>query len=41
MAFATAQVAVPGVYITMSGSVFRADKVVKDRAKGAFIPTQD
>ncbi len=39
MAFATAQVAEPGVYITMSGSVFRADKVVKDRAKGAFVPT--
>ncbi|MEC3910469.1 asparaginase domain-containing protein [Sphingobium sp. CR2-8] len=41
MAFATAQVAEPGVYITMSGSVFRADKVVKDRAKGAFVPTGD
>ncbi|QGP77911.1 asparaginase domain-containing protein [Sphingobium sp. CAP-1] len=38
MAFATAQVAEPGVYITMSGSVFRADKVVKDRARGAFVP---
>lgn len=38
MAFATAQVAEPGVYITMSGSVFRADAVVKDRAKGAFVP---
>ncbi|HKT78520.1 MAG TPA: asparaginase domain-containing protein [Sphingobium sp.] len=41
MAFATVQVAAPGVYITMSGSVFRADKVVKDRAKGAFVPTAD
>ncbi|SEQ51423.1 asparaginase domain-containing protein [Sphingobium sp. YR768] len=41
MAFATAQVAEPGVYITMSGSVFRADKVIKDRAKGAFVPIQD
>jgi L-asparaginase len=41
MAFATAQVAEPGVYITMSGSVFRADSVVKDRAKGAFVPTGD
>ena len=41
MAFATAQVAEPGVYITMSGSVFRADKVVKDRAKGAFVPVED
>lgn len=38
MAFAAVQVAEPGVYITMSGSVFRADKVVKDRAKGAFVP---
>lgn len=38
MAFATAQVAAPGVYITMSGSVFRADQVVKDRQKGAFVP---
>ncbi|MBJ7445424.1 MAG: asparaginase, partial [Sphingobium sp.] len=38
MAFATAQVAQPGIYITMSGSVFRADAVVKDRAKGAFVP---
>ncbi|WP_242126417.1 asparaginase domain-containing protein [Sphingobium sp. Sx8-8] len=41
MAFATAQVAEPGVYITMSGSVFRADRVVKDRAKGAFVPVED
>ena len=38
MAFATVQVAEPGVYITMSGSVFRAGKVVKDREKGAFVP---
>ena len=38
MAFATAQVAQPGIYITMSGSVFCADAVVKDRAKGAFVP---
>jgi L-asparaginase len=37
MAFATAQVAPPGVYITMNGTVFRADEVVKDRAKGAFV----
>lgn len=41
MAFATAQVAEPGVYITMSGSVFRADKVIKDREKGAFVPVAD
>jgi L-asparaginase len=38
MAFATAQVAEPGIYITMSGSVFRANQVVKDRALGAFVP---
>ncbi|KXU31787.1 asparaginase [Sphingobium sp. 22B] len=38
MAFATVQLAAPGVYITMSGSVFRADRVVKDREKGAFVP---
>ena len=38
MAFATVQTAEPGVYITMSGSVFRADQVIKDRAKGAFVP---
>ncbi|KEQ55246.1 asparaginase domain-containing protein [Sphingobium chlorophenolicum] len=41
MAFATVQVAEPGVYITMSGSVFRADRVVKDRAKGAFVLVGD
>lgn len=38
MAFATVQVADPAVYITMSGSVFRADQVVKDRSRGAFVP---
>ena len=38
MAFATAQIADPGIYISMSGSVFRADQVVKDRSKGAFVP---
>ena len=37
MAFATAQVAPPGVYITMNGSVFPALGVVKDRAKGVFV----
>lgn len=37
MAFATAQVAPPGVYITMSGQVFPADRVVKDRDRGMFI----
>ena len=39
MAFAAVQVAPRGVYITMNGSVFRGDEVVKDRAKGAFIRT--
>jgi L-asparaginase len=37
MAFAAAQVAAPGVYIAMSGTVFRAGEVVKDRAAGAFV----
>ena len=37
MAFATAQVAPPGVYITMNGTVFPAGKVVKDRQRGAFV----
>lgn len=37
MAFATAQVAAPGVYITMNGTVFPADKVVKDRERGEFL----
>jgi L-asparaginase len=37
MAFATAQVAAPGVYIAMSGQVFEAGSVVKDRAAGAFV----
>jgi L-asparaginase len=36
MAFATVQVASPGVYLTMNGSVFRAGEVVKNREKGAF-----
>ena len=39
MAFATAQVAPPGVYITMNGSVFRGDKVAKDRELGRFVAT--
>ena len=37
MAVATAQVAAPGVWIAMSGTVFAADKVRKDRAAGAFV----
>jgi L-asparaginase len=41
MAFAAAQLASPGVYIAMSGSVFHADRVVKDRAGGQFVATGD
>lgn len=37
MAFAAAQLAPPGVYITMNGTVFPADQVVKDRERGAFV----
>ena len=37
MAFATAQVAAPGVYIAMSGEVFNGLKVRKDRAAGKFV----
>jgi L-asparaginase len=37
MAFATAQVAPPGVWITMNGTVFDATHVVKDRAAGKFV----
>ncbi|NWP10286.1 asparaginase, partial [Escherichia coli] len=37
MAFATVQVARPGVYITMNGTVFEAGKVVKDREAGRFV----
>ncbi len=38
MAFACCQVAPPGIYITMNGTVFPADQVVKDRTAGAFVP---
>ncbi|WEK46610.1 MAG: asparaginase domain-containing protein [Candidatus Andeanibacterium colombiense] len=41
MAFAAAQLAAPGVYIAMSGSVFPAGRVVKDRAQGAFVASGD
>lgn len=37
MAFATAQAAAPGVWIAMSGQVFDALKVRKDRAAGKFV----
>ena len=38
MAFACVQAAMPGVYITMNGTVFPALEVVKDRVAGAFVP---
>jgi L-asparaginase len=38
MAFATAQIAPRGIYVTMNGTVFPASSVVKDREKGAFVP---
>ena len=38
MAWATAQIAPPGVYITMSGQVFDGLKVRKDREAGRFVP---
>lgn len=37
MAFAAAQLAPAGVYIAMSGTIFSAGEVVKDRARGAFV----
>jgi len=39
MAFATAQVAPPGVYIVMNGEVFPAGSVRKDREAGRFVRT--
>jgi len=36
MAFAAAQLAPPGVYLTMNGTVFREGEVVKDRVAGMF-----
>jgi L-asparaginase len=39
MAFAAVQVALPGIYITINGSVFRADSVEKDREQGCFVLT--
>ena len=41
MAFATAQVAAPGVYIAMNGSVFRGEEVIKDRERGCFVRRED
>jgi L-asparaginase len=37
MAFAAAQLASAGVFIATNGSVFRADTVEKDRARGCFV----
>jgi len=37
MAFATTQVAHPGVYIVMNGEVFPAGAVRKDREAGRFV----
>ena len=37
MAVATAQIATPGVWITMSGEVFNGLKVRKDREAGKFV----
>jgi L-asparaginase len=37
MAFAAAQIAAPGVYITMNGTVFPAGGVTKDRERSAFV----
>jgi L-asparaginase len=37
MAFATAQCAPPGIYITMNGAVFSAGDVSKDRERGCFV----
>lgn len=36
-AIAALQLLPPGVHIGMSGRVFRADRVVKDRARGVFV----
>jgi L-asparaginase len=37
MAFAVAQIAAPGVYIAMNGTVFRGNEVRKDRKAGRFV----
>ena len=39
MAFATAQLAPAGVYITMNGTAFPSNRTIKDREKGAFVWT--
>jgi L-asparaginase len=37
MAFACVQLAAPGIYVAMNGSVFPASDVVKDRGFGSFV----
>lgn len=37
MAFATVQVAPPGVYIAMNGTIFEGASVIKDRRLGVFV----
>lgn len=39
MAFAAVQILPPGVYVAMSGRVFRGDQVRKDRAAAQFVAT--
>lgn len=40
MAFATAQVAAPGVWIAMNGTIFDGTKVRKDRAINSFVAAE-
>ena len=37
MAFAAVQIAPPGVYIAMNGTLFDAENVIKDREQNAFV----
>jgi L-asparaginase len=41
MAFATAQTAPPGVYVTINGHVPRGDALVRDRGRGCFVPKEE
>ncbi len=40
MAFATAQVAAPGVWIAMNGTIFDGTKVRKDRSINSFVAAE-
>jgi len=40
MAFATAQIAPAGIYITVNGSVFRPEEIEKNRDQGRFVLRQ-